>query len=189
MISRGAENGRDELALLRQHDDGAPWARIAAESGVPVRTLTRWASKDRSDPTSHGLERSRRDDRGSRRIDPELVEVIEALALRRPEPTAAFIHRRVSDIARDRGLPGLSYSSVRAVIAALDPGLRTLAQHGDAAYRDRFEIVFRRNAGRPNEQWQADHTLLDVAILDKVGTPIRPWLTIVLDDYSRGVAG
>jgi putative transposase len=178
-----------KLALLRQHDDGTPWTRIAAVSGVPVRTLTRWASKDRNDPTSHGLERSRRVDCGSRRIAAELVEVIEALALRRPEPTAAFIHRRVSDIAQDRSLPGLSYSSVRAVIAALDPGLRTLAQHGDAAYRDRFEVVFRRTAGRPNEQWQVDHTLLDVAILDKAGSPVRPWLTIVLDDHSRGVAG
>ena len=186
MVQRTVET---KLALLRQHDDGTPWTRVAAESGVPVRTLARWASKDRSDPTSHALERPRRVDRGTRRIAPELVEAIEALALRWPEPTAAFIHRRVSDIACDRGLAGPSYSSVRAVIASLDPGLRTLAQHGDAAYRDQFEVVFRRNTGRPNEQWQVDHTLLDVEILDKAGNPVRPCLTIVLDDYSRGIAG
>ncbi|MCZ2405004.1 DDE-type integrase/transposase/recombinase [Paenarthrobacter sp. Z7-10] len=186
MVQRTVET---KFALLRQHDDGVPWARIAAESGVPLRTLSRWASKDRSDSTSHGLERPRRVDRGTRRIVPELIETIEALALRRPEPSSAFIHRRVSDIARDRGLAGPSYSSVRMVIAALDPGLRTLAQQGDAAYRDRFEVVFRRNAGHPNEQWQVDHTLLDVEVLDKAGTPVRPWLTIVLDDYSRGIAG
>jgi len=186
MVQRTVET---KLALLRQHDDGAPWTRIAAESGVPVRTLTRWASKERGDPTAHALERTHRADRGTRRIPPELVEAIEALALRRPEPSAAFIHRRVSDIALDRGLPRPSYSSVRSVIAALDPGLRTLAQHGDAVYRDQFELVFRRNAGRPNEQWQVDHTLLDVEILDRTGSPVRPWLTVVLDDYSRGIAG
>jgi len=186
MAQRSVE---DKLALLRQHDDGVPWTRIAAESGVPLRTLTRWSGKYRADPTSHGLQRPARIDHGTRRIPVELIEAIEALALRRPEPTAAFIHRRVSDLARDRGLTAPSYSSVRAIIGAIDPGLRTLAQQGDAVYRDRFELVFRRTAARPNEQWQADHTLLDIAILDKNSTPTRPWLTGVLDDYSRAAAG
>ncbi|GAB3249265.1 transposase [Arthrobacter pigmenti] len=179
----------NKVALLRQHEDGVPWTRIAAESGVPLRTLARWSAKYRTDPTSHGLQRSRRADRGTRRIPVELIGVIEALALRHPEPTAAFVHRRVSDISADRGLVAPSYSSVRAVINAIDPGLRTLAQHGDAAYRDRFELVLRRTATRPNEQWQADHTLLDVAVLDTAGVPARPWLTVVLDDYSRAAAG
>ena len=186
MAQRTAEM---KLALLRQHDDGVPWTRLTADSGVPVRTLTRWASRYRADPSLRALERPRRGDRGIRRIAPELVEVVEALALRRPEPTAAFIHRRVCDIAHDRALAAPSYTTVRTIIAGLDPGLRTLAQHGDAAYRDRFELVFRRNASRPNEQWQVDHTLLDVAVLDKTGISVRPWLTIVLDDYSRAIAG
>jgi len=34
-----------------------------------------------------------------------------------------------------------------------------------------------------------DHTLLDVQILDAKQQPARPWLTVVLDDYSRAVAG
>lgn len=33
----------DKIALLRQHDDGVPWTRLAAESGVSLRTLSRWA--------------------------------------------------------------------------------------------------------------------------------------------------
>ncbi|NRG43137.1 DDE-type integrase/transposase/recombinase [Rathayibacter sp. VKM Ac-2835] len=179
-----------KLALLRQHDDdGVPWTRLAATAGVPARTLSRWAQQYRTHPTGGGLERRPRSDKGQQRTSREIVEAIQALALRRPEPTAAFVHRRVSGLAQDRGVSAPSYSTVRAVIAAIDPGLRTLAQHGDAAYRDRFELVYRRTATRPNEQWQADHTLLDVAILDKKGEPARPWLTIVLDDYSRAVAG
>ena len=179
----------ERLALLRQHDGGVPWTRIAAESGVPVRTLSRWAAKYGAFPTSNGLQRLRRADNGTRRILPEIVEMIEALALRCPEPSVAFVHRRVSGIAADRGLPAPSYSSVRGIIGAIDPGLRTLAQHGDAAYRDQFELVFRRTTLNPNEQWQADHTLLDVAVLDQAGVPVRPWLTVLLDDYSRAVAG
>ena len=179
----------EKLALLGQHDDGASWRRIAADSGVPLRTLSRWSAKYRADPTSHGLERTRRTDQRGRKIPAELIEVIEALALQHPEPTTAFIHRRVSDIATDRGLSPPSYSSVRAIIGAIDPGLRTLAQDGDAAYRDRYELVFRRTAARPNEQWQADHTLLDIMVLGQNGTAVRPWLTVVLDDYSRAVTG
>ncbi|WP_308159421.1 transposase family protein [Arthrobacter sp. ISL-65] len=75
------------------------------------------------------------------------------------------------------------------MVAGIDPGLRTLAHEGDAAYRDTFELVYRRNAGRPNEQWQADHTLLDIEVIDSKGRGARPWLTVVLDDYSRAVAG
>lgn len=152
MVQRTPE---ERLALLRQHDDGVPWTQIATESGVPVRTLARWAAKYRAIPTSNGLQRLPRADNGTRRILPEIVEIIEALALRRPEPTVAFVHRRVSGIAADRGLPVPSYSSVRAIIGAIDPGLRTLAQHGDAAYRDQFELVSaapqrtRTNSGRP----------------------------------------
>lgn len=186
MVQRSLE---DKLALLRQHDDGVPWTRVAAGSGVALRTLSRWSAKYRADPSSRGLKRPDRADRGIRRLSGELVEAIEALALRRPAPTAAFIHRRVGDIAHQRGLSSPSYSTVRAVIAAIDPGLRTLAQEGGAAYRDKFELVFRRTSARPNDQWQADHTLLDLAVLDQAGASVRPWLTVVLDDYSRAVAG
>ncbi|MGW4067883.1 Mu transposase C-terminal domain-containing protein [Nocardia grenadensis] len=36
--------------------------------------------------------------------------------------------------------------------------------------------------------WQADHTQLDILVLD-AGKPRRPWLTVILDDCSRAVAG
>ena len=104
----------DKIALLRRHeDDGVPWTRLAAEAGVPLRTLSRWARAYRSDPTSHSLARRQRSDHGRRRIPAELIEVAEALALAMPAPTVAFIHRRVAGIARDRGLAAPSYTTSR----------------------------------------------------------------------------
>lgn len=37
--------------------------------------------------------------------------------------------------------------------------------------------------------WQADHAQLDIRLLKEDGSTARPWLTIVIDDYSRAIAG
>ncbi|MET3721985.1 transposase InsO family protein [Arthrobacter sp. UYEF21] len=183
-------SAEERAALLRQHlDDGVPLARISGQAGIPLRTLQRWTAGFRAGGSVAALGRRPRSDRGSHSLPPEIVGAIEGLALRRPAPTIAFIHRRIGAVAVDRGIPAPGYSTVRAVVAAIDLGLRTIALEGDAAYRDRFELVYRRTASRANEQWQCDHTELDIQIVDAAGARARPWLTVVLDDYSRAVAG
>lgn len=176
---------RRKVELVRQHREGVPWTRIAAHSGVSVRTLQRWAAR----LDAGRLARPTRRDKGTMRTSVELVRAIEALALRRPPPTIAYIHRRIGDIARDRGLPAPGYTTVRGIVHGVDLALRVIADGGEAAYRDKFELVYRRTTGSPNEQWQMDHTLLDVLVVDERGRPVRPWLTVVLDDFSRAVAG
>ena len=69
------------------------------------------------------------------------------------------------------------------------PAMVTLAQDGPAAFRDRYELLYRHRAEGPNTIWQADHTLLDILVLDANGAAVRPWLTLIMDDYSRAVAG
>jgi putative transposase len=167
-------------------EDGVPLTRAAAHAGVPISTARRCLKRYRQDGLS-GLARTPRSDHGQRRTRPELVVMVEALALRRPRLTAAAIARRVQAVAGDQGWPAPAYSTVASIIAAIDPALMTLAQDGSAALRDRYELVYRREADRPNEIWQADHTELDV--LDSDGSPARPWLTLILDDHSRAVAG
>lgn len=189
MVSARLTAQQKALLLCQHLQDGVPLTRLAEHAGIPERTLRRWATTYRADGTVDSLERRRRSDAGQRRLPDDLIAAVEALALRRPAPTTAFVHRRIADMARDRGLAPPSYSTVRDIVTSIDPGLRTLATGGDTAYRDRFELVYRRSAARPNEQWQADHTLLDVQILDAHRRPARPWLTVVLDDYSRAVAG
>jgi hypothetical protein len=49
--------------------------------------------------------------------------------------------------------------------------------------------VLRRESVHPNDIWQADHTELDIMVLDETGRPVRPWLTVILDDRSRAIAG
>jgi putative transposase len=176
------------LAIAPTVEEGVPLTRAAAHAGVPISTARRWLKRYRQDGLS-GLARTPRSDHGRRHTRPELVVMVEALALRRPRLTAASVARRVRKLARDQGWPVPAYSTVASIIAAIDPALMTLAQNGSVALRDRYELVYPREADRPNEIWQADHTELDVLVLDSDGSPARPWLTLILDDHSRAVAG
>lgn len=179
----------DRLAVLRPTlEDDVPLARTAAAAAVPLRTAQRWLARYRDEGLT-GLARRERADAGRRRVTPDLMALIEGLALRRPRPTLAAIHRQVAEVAGRQGwrVPGMS--TVHAIAHALDPAMVTLAQHGAAAYRDRYEIVHRHQAERPNAVWQCDHTELDIRVLDADGRPVRPWLTLVMDDHSRAVAG
>lgn len=65
----------------------------------------------------------------------------------------------------------------------------TLAQEGAKAYGDAYELVHRREAQSPNAVWQADHCFLDVLVKRDDGTEAKPWLSVILDDYSRALAG
>jgi putative transposase len=169
-------------------DEGVPLTRVACEQHIPLRTARRWLRDYRQHGLA-GLARRPRGDRGTRAFPPELVRLIEGLALRTPPPSAAFVHRQVTTVAQEQGWRVPSYSTVYAVIRQLDPGLLTLAHQGAKAYRETFDLLYRREANAPNQLWQADHTPLDIRVLDERGKPARPWLTAIVDDFSRAVAG
>ncbi len=75
------------------------------------------------------------------------------------------------------------------MLRGLDPALLALAHEGEKAYREEFDLLYRHEASLPNQVWQADHTQLDLWVLDERSKPSRPWLTVILDDHSRTVPG
>ncbi|MGY1961491.1 Mu transposase C-terminal domain-containing protein [Nocardia gipuzkoensis] len=173
--------------VLRPHlEDDVPLTSTAAAAGVPLRTAQRWLHRYRTGGLT-GLAPTRRRFIG-RRTDPELVRLIEGMALRRPRPSLAAITRRAARAAAQQGWVPVSYTTVRTIVTALDPAMLTLAHDGAAAFRDTYELVYRRRAERPNVMWQADHTQLDILVVEG-GKHRRPWLTVVLDDCSRAVPG
>lgn len=98
-------SAEERVALLRQHfDDCVPLARISGQTGIALRTLQRLTAGLRAGGSVKTLGRQPRSDRGSRSLPPEIIGAIEGLALRRPAPTIAFIHRRICAVALDRGL-------------------------------------------------------------------------------------
>lgn len=174
--------------VLRRHvEDGTTLTTLAATEGIGLRTLQRWHAAYRR----HGIAglAPTAPPKRERRTHPELLTLIEGLALVKPRLSTAAITRKARAIAEMHGWETVSYSTVRSIVTAMDPGMITLAHRSSAAYRDTYEIVWRHRAERPNATWQVDHTELDILIQDANGKPARPWLTVILDDYSRAVCG
>jgi putative transposase len=177
------------FTVLRSHlEEGIPLAQVAHDAGVPLRSVQRWLARYRAAGLV-GLIRVQRSDTGKRKLPAELVEVVEGMALRTPRLSIAAIHRRVTVLATQHHWMLPSYGSVYGIVRQLSPAMVTLAQDGPAAFRDRYEFIYRHRAACPNALWQADHTLLDILVLDANGEAVRPWLTFVMDDYSRAIAG
>nr|WP_237519486.1 helix-turn-helix domain-containing protein [Streptomyces sp. HUCO-GS316] len=152
------EGAMRRFAVLRPHlEDGVPLARAAAEAGVAYRTAQRWAAAYR-DRGLAGLIRAPCLDTGHRRVPEELRHLVEGLALRRPAPHVTWVHRRVAEVAKEQGWPVPSYSTVYAIVRALDPALVVLAREGAKRYREVYDLIHpprgrgpqRRLAGRPH---------------------------------------
>jgi putative transposase len=176
--------------IIRPHlEDGVPLTQLADLHGCSERTLRRWVAQFHKDGLA-GLERKVRSDRGQRRkIAAELVDMIRACILQKPPLPIAVIHRRMVAYAQAQQLQVPSYAVVHDIVRAIDPALVTLAQKGSRVYRQQYDLIYRREASAPNELWQADHTLLDIVLLNEKQEPQRPWLTTILDDYSRALCG
>jgi len=163
--------------------------QIASQQQVSLRTLRRWIQRYHIEGLP-GLIRKRRADRGERRRLPSyLQQLVEGLALQTPPLSIAVIHRKVCELAQQHDLKPPSYGLVYDIVRQLPTALTTLAHEGAKAYKQRFDLLHRREAQAPNEIWQADHCLLDILLVRDGQPPGKPWLTVVMDDYSRAVAG
>ena len=180
----------DRFRLLQPHlEQGRPLRSVAVEAGVPIRTAYRWVAGYRRFGLV-ALARKKRADAGKRHaVSQDLKRIIEGLALQKPPLPLAALCRQVQRIAEEQGERTPSYGTVFNIVRSLPDDLVTLAHQGAKAYGESFELVHRREAEGPNAIWQADHTPLDILLIRPDGKAAKPWLTTVIDDYSRAVAG
>ncbi len=171
-------------------EEGVFQAQVARAHGLPPSTVQRWIKQYREKGLVGLVKNATRSDKGkARRLSEQAIQLIEGLALQIPPRSAASIHRQIVIIAGEQGWNPPSYARVRQIIKNLSPALVTFAHRGAVAYREEFDLLYRREATHANAMWQADHTPLDVWVLDEEGKPAQPWLTVIEDDYSRAIAG
>lgn len=185
----------EDIALQRYQTirpflhDNVALEEIARQTKIAARTLYYWV-KDFKQSGLAGLAPKARKDQGKRRAaSGDLVKLVQGLYLKTPAVPITAIHRTVQEVCNRNGWRVPSYDVVHDIASKVAPDLKTLAHEGDKAYKQAFEIIHRREAERPNEIWQADHTPLDIFLLDPRGRLSKPILTAVLDDYSRAIAG
>ena len=95
----------------------------------------------------------------------------------------------VCEVAHKVGRRSPSYSTVYHWVSSMDPAMRMLAHEGSKTYSETYDLLYRRPAIAPNALWQADHTRLDIWVLDEDDQPVRPWLSVIIDDDSRAIPG
>jgi putative transposase len=180
----------ERYRMIEPYLDGAQTlATVARDADVTLRTAQRWVERYRRDGLS-SLSRKERIDQGSRRvISNRMLEMIEGLALERPRVPITAIYRELKEFATQTGEPLPSYPVVYRVVRAMPASILTLAHQGSRVYSESFDLVHRREASKPNAIWQADHAQLRIKLVREDGSTARPWLTAVIDDYSRAIAG
>jgi putative transposase len=187
---KAREQAMARFRLLEPHlAHGQDLHAIAAGSSVSFRTLQRWVAQYRKLGLI-ALARRSREDRGTHRtVSLKLKSTVEGLALEKPPLPISSIYRQACQFAAQIGEPAPSYATVYAMVRALPKDLLMLAHRGTRAYSEIYDLVHRREASKANAIWQVDHAQLPIRLTRDDGSTARPWLTIVLDDFSRAVAG
>jgi putative transposase len=179
----------ERFGLLRPFlEEGVALTEISRTLSISLRTLERWVACYRQQGLA-GLVRKRRSDQGNRHLSEAMQKLVEGLALQKPPASLRNIHRQACSLAEQQGETPPGYWQVRDLVRHLSPALKTLAHEGTKAYQQRFDLIVRWEADAPNALWQADHTLLDIYVVREGQEPARPWLTTIIDDYSRAIAG
>ena len=188
--SEANELALERYRIIAPHLDAERTLRsISLEAGVPYRTVQRWVERYRKSGFAALARQARSDQGGTRAFTPRMIATIEGLALERPPLPMSAIFRQAKRFAEGIGEVAPSYPAVHRIVKRLPEALMTLAHQGEKTYGEHFDLVHRREASHSNAVWQADHAQLNILLLREDGCSARPWLTVVIDDYSRAVAG
>lgn len=179
----------------RSHETVDEQARVA---GVHRVTIYRWIDAYfRTGLVSALLSNKRGWKKGAIRVPPEVEVVmkatIEEFHLNKQKPSVTKTCEEVENRCRNAGLIPPHRNTIRNRITALSEEVKIARRMGRRAAREAFDPLRGSFPGAdfPLSYVQVDHTLLDIMVVDaenrrSIG---RPWITVVIDVYSRMVCG
>jgi putative transposase len=170
---------------------------VANKLGVTVRSVRRLVRQIREDKIVSVIRRSR-SDRGESRISEEwqkfIIKTYKEGNRSSRQISPAQVAVRVKVRAQELGTE--NYPSHMTVYRILKPLIdRGQQQKRALGWREDCLIIKTREGLEipvewSNQMWQCDHTLIDVLLLDQSGQNLgRPWLSTVIDSYSRCIMG
>ena len=185
------------LEAQGQPNYGQRCEALAQKEGITVRSLRRWLQNYRKEGIA-SVVKQRRKDRGSFKIDKEWQEFIvktykegnRGSKRMSPAQVAVRVKVRALELGRAEYPSHMSvYRLIRSYFESGERKKRTLGWRGDCLKlktREGITIAVEWS----NQVWQCDHTKVDVLVVGQTGEIIgRPWLTTVIDSYSRCVMG
>jgi putative transposase len=172
---------------------------VAAKLGKSVRTVRRLVKKWEQEGLA-ALQTSTRADKGKHRIDEDWQEFIiktykegnKGSKRITPQQVAIRVQARAAELGQEK------YPSYRTVYRVLQPIIEQQEQKASVRSRgwrgSRLSVKTREgkdlSVEYSNHVWQCDHTPVDLLLVDQHGEILgRPWLTTVIDTYSRCIIG
>ena len=183
-----------EVAVLDKFDLIAPClqqgmsiAQRARELNVHRSTISRAMARFKEGGSSN-LTRKKRKDKGQFELQADVAELVKAHLIALPNLSCRTIQRMLSRICSKQAWQEPTFWQIYRIQQSLPTDLLTLSKDS-AEYRRLYDLVHRFEASCPNEIWQVDHNFMDIFVWDDSGQALKPVLTVVLDDFSRAVAG
>ncbi len=169
----------------------------AEELGLHFVTLYRWLKLFETTGKISVFLRKTRRDKGQAKLAPEVDKIvndtIESFYLTPQKRKPSKVIREIEKLCAKAGLKAPHGNTVRQRIKALDAFKKTKAREGSKAARDGYAPIKGPfpGADKPLSVVQVDHTLVDIILVDDIHRlPIgRPWLTLLIDVFSRMVLG
>lgn len=178
---------------------GEKLREAAKKLGKTVRTVQRLVKQYQSEGLA-ALSDTSRGDKGQHRIDPFWEDFIlktytqgnKGSKRMSRKQVALRVEAKALELGRD------DYPSYRTVYRVLNPIIERKEEKKTArsiGWRG-SRLSLKTRAGQDlsvessNHVWQCDHTRVDLLLVDRHGVLIgRPWLTTVIDTYSRCIMG
>ncbi|MBX9771613.1 MAG: DDE-type integrase/transposase/recombinase [Candidatus Obscuribacterales bacterium] len=171
-------------------EDGVTLAERASQTGVNRKTLARLIEKFDGGGLE-ALRRKERSDKGSSRVSEDTLKFVKGKLLTSPILSLATIERQVQRLnSHERGFSA-SYQQIRRIKNGIGEDLLVYSR-SEKEFEEERELLFRHEAGHPNEVWQCDHKYLDIFVWNTSGPSarsVKPVLTAIIDDYSRAIMG
>jgi putative transposase len=171
--------------------------RAAQKLGISLRSVQRLI-KSWQEQGLAGLSRQARSDQGAVKTSPDwqhfIIKTYQAGNRGSCRMSPAQVHVRVRVRAQELGVADYPsrptvYRILRPLIEQRQRQKRSLGWRGDRLHLktcEGLEIPIEWS----NQVWQCDHTQADILLVDQFGEVLgRPWLTIVVDTYSRCIMG
>lgn len=190
----------DRLALLTSFNNGSS----AQSLGVSKRTLMSWKSLYKKDEMLTGCGISglipATKYRGNRtaKMSQATVEIINtAIETHYATPTnktLSTVHREIKRLCEEAGAPSPSFKTFSGYVRNLPQNGLIFKREGKRAAYKHQELFYdlenpsHRHGSRPFEICHIDHTELDIELLSTDMVSLgRPWLSIMIDGYSRSI--